>query len=167
MAVIAASVISVFLFVSLLFLGLWLRRRRQHIQHNTLPVPYTDDREEDKPSLPNSIVRRYPLPTIEKLSNGSLVPPVNPERVILADIRDDADDGRQTTTPEEQFGGTSGVGTSNESDATPILSNTNTRPDNNTPQDESLALRVQRMEAQLNALLIMSVEEGAPPSYAG
>jgi hypothetical protein len=41
--------------------------------------------------------------------------------------------------------------------------------DDDTPREETLALRlrVQRMEAQLQAILTMGMAEGAPPSYTG
>ncbi|KAF7366199.1 hypothetical protein MVEN_00497000 [Mycena venus] len=180
-AAISASVISVFLLACLLFMGLWLKRRRRRNQHDKLLEPYTADREKDTPSSANGMVHPNTLPKDQKPSAGSSSAPVEPESAILVDTRDGADDGEQHPTPariaapdvlaEEKFGGT--AGTSNESYSTPIdsgnglPSDANTRPNDNMPQEETLAQRVQRMEAQLNALLTMGVGEGAPPSYTG
>ncbi|KAF7359901.1 hypothetical protein MVEN_00715800 [Mycena venus] len=172
-AAIAASVLSVFLLAGLLFLVLWLKRRRPRSLHD----------KEGTPSSPNSTVGPDPLPTDKPIA-GSSSPPVERESTVLSDTTDRADDeDRQPrpasiaaldVLPDEKFGETPSANTSSGSDSTPadsgggIPSNdANTRPDDSMHQDETLALRVQRMEAQLNALLAMGVGSGAPPSYTG
>ncbi|KAJ7304663.1 hypothetical protein DFH08DRAFT_825420 [Mycena albidolilacea] len=191
-AAIAASVISVFLLAGLLFLVLSLKKRRRRILHDKLPEPYTKDREGGTPSSPNGMVRPNLLPTVQKPSAGSSSAsqsmPVEPQSAApLTDIRDRADDAdrhhpRSTRIPgpdilaaEEKSRDTPSAGTSSESNFTPVDQQpesavvSGSMTDDDTPREETLALRlrVQRMEAQLQAILNMSMAEGAPPSYTG
>jgi rhodanese-related sulfurtransferase len=191
-AAIAASVISVFLLAGLLFLVLWLKKRRRRILHDKLPEPYTKDREGGTPSSPNGMVRPNLLPTVQKPSAGSSSAlqsmPVEPQSAApLTDIRDRADDAdrhhpRSTRIPgpdilaaEEKSRDAPSAGASSESNFTPVDQQpesavvSGSMTDDDTPREETLALRlrVQRMEAQLQAILTMGMAEGAPPSYTG
>ncbi|KAJ6479364.1 hypothetical protein DFH09DRAFT_1215057 [Mycena vulgaris] len=159
-AAIAGTVVFVCFLVGVLLLILWVRRRRRRADRAILPEPYVD--QEEQRSLSDTLGRRNLGLAIEK-SAGTPVPGTSPRPDAIP------------VEPESavKSGDTTCAGTSPQSDSMPVEPESAVVSDISAAEgihrDETLALRVrvQRMEAQLEALLTLGEPEGAPPSYRG
>ncbi|KAJ7200678.1 hypothetical protein B0H12DRAFT_542459 [Mycena haematopus] len=156
---IAASIVTVIFIVGVMFSLFWLRRRRQGIRDRRRPKQFIESREHTQPEP--SMIKVVALAGVE-LAEAE----VDQSTLVAAAVSDEAQ--LKHGAPERPRADSGNVRVTAVAVVAPEETEAALRDRQQfTRDEETMTLRLRRVEAQLEALLTQGLSEGSPPSYWG